>query len=375
MSTLKELNLEIVFNLLRNEDISGWFKNNNGGPYLQKFEKIYADYVEAKHAIVVASGSTSIYTALKAIGVDRDDLVAVPSYTHIGSAAPIVLAGGIPLFVDVDEYGNFSAEDLMRYLDKDDLTYEGKKLKAIVVVHQLGMPCDVDRLPKGIPVIEDASHALGSKYKGRYIGNLGKLGCFSIGGGRTKTIGTGEGGMIVTNDPELAERCHNMRNHGDRSMDCDYFCFNFRMSELNAMLGYLQMVEIQKYNDWQMKNAKYIMENLPDYLEVPPTPDYAESVRYIIGCIINEDKAGMTRNEFLAEIRRRGFEGGIPRKFIGSGYTKLLSDVKYYQQFPSHSLPGSRKLIDKAVWIDWHRYPRSREEIDELLEVFWEIVK
>jgi perosamine synthetase len=367
MSVLDDVDLTSVTELLR-KDFSGWFKSNDGGPYLQEFEKKFAQFTGAHHAVAVASGSAAIYTALRACDVGADDFVAVPAYTHVGSVAPILLAGARPLFIDVNQYGNMDPEDLSNVLSV-------MKVKAVIVVHQLGLPCDMDRIKKsshGAYMIEDASHAMGAEYGKKKAGVLGNIGCFSIGGGRTKTIGTGEGGMLTVNDEELFLKCKNMRNHGDRMTDVDYFCFNFRMSELNALIGLLQMDRLQSLIDWQIKNAKYLMANLPEWLEAYSNPTQAKTVHYIVGCRFLHEKAGMSRDKFLAEVKAAGFEGGVPRMNVGRGYAKLVSEVKVYSRF-RRELPISEKVRDEAVWIDWHRYPRTKGEIDRLLRAFNEI--
>ena len=136
------------------------------------------------------------------------DRVVVPSYTHVGSVAPILLAGAKPIFADVDINGT---------IDPNLIDWTGAK--ALIAVHMLGMPCNMDLIKKnfGGYIIEDASHALGSEYKGKKCGSLGNVGAFSVGGGRTKTIGCGEGGMVTTDNAEIAEKVKNIRNHGDRA--------------------------------------------------------------------------------------------------------------------------------------------------------------
>lgn len=376
MSMFSEKDLHPINELLKSSflssdgdrDISGWFHNNEGGPYLRQFQEVFAGFCGAKHAFALSGGSASIYTALKACGVGRGDKVAVPSYTHIGSVAPIVLAGGEPVFVDVNERGNMDPEDLRRVVKED--------FKAVIVIHQLGLPCEMDAIKdasKGLFIIEDASHALGAEYRGKKAGVLGDIGCFSVGGGRTKTIGTGEGGMIVTDDDELAEKCKNIRNNGDRYFDVDYFCFNFRMSDLNALVGLVQMSKLQDLIDWQVRHAKYLIENLPNYLTAwhVDLPSHVKSIFYIIGCRFT----GKDRDGFLKKVREGGYEGGVPRKFVGGGYSKLISNVRYYTRYSRTSrlhktltkLPMSVKLINESVWIDWHRHPRTKDEIDDLL--------
>jgi perosamine synthetase len=361
-----ELDISPIIDLLKNKDISGWFKSHEGGEKLREFEKRFAQFCGGKHGFAVSSGSVSIYLALRACNIGRGDVVAVPPYTHIGSVAPIMLAGAKPLFIDVDKYGNIDPEQLRKTLS---LKLAKGKVKAVIVVHQLGLPCEMDAIKEVSDdafIIEDASHALGAEYKGVKAGVLGDIGCFSIGGGRTKTIGTGEGGMVITNSGEMAMKLKNLRNHGDRNTDCDYLCFNFRMSELQAAIGLAQMDKLQFWIDWQIKNAEYIIANLPEYLEVPVPPNYVKHVHYIIGCRYLDTMLHISRDALMKKIIEGGFEGGVPRRNIGIGYSKLISDIRIYTSY-RRKCPISQKLQDESIWIDWHRYPRTIDEIDDLL--------
>lgn len=353
----KGIDLSPVMELLKNEDISGWFKNAEGGSCLRFLQSCFAEYCGTKYAFATSSGSTAIYTALRALGVGRGDRVLVPAYTHVGSVAPIVLAGAKPIFVDVDIHGNLDPLAIPTHVDA----------KALIAVHMIGMPCDIHEIKRrfGGLIIEDASHALGSEYKHRKCGSLADIGCFSIGGGRTKTIGAGEGGMVTVNDADIAQKCKNIRNHGDREAGADYLCFNFRMSELNALVALLQMPRLQMLLDWQMKNAERIIKELPSFLQVPKTPSYAKTTRYIIGCVI--DKYG-DRDKFLKKLIANKWEGGYPRKNIGGGWSKLIYDLTFYKKYFTKTLIMSEMLRDNAVWIDWHRFPRTDEEIDLMLK-------
>lgn len=367
-----------VVKQLRGKDISGWFANASGGQYLQEFQTKFAQYCGAKHGIAVSGGSASIYVALRACGVGPRDYVAVPAYTHVGSVAPIVLAGAKPLFVDSDKYGNLSPPDLEKAI-------RGKpNVKAVIAVHLLGVPCEMQKIRdvlgdysnKKVFIVEDSSHALGSEYKGKRCGTLGDIGCFSIGGGRTKTIGTGEGGMIVTNDDDLAERCRNIRNHGDRYTDVNYLCFNFRMSELNAVVGLSQMPQLDMLVDWQIKKAEYLLKKLPPFLSVPEPSAHVKSTRYLLGCVY--DGKRLSRDEFVSRLTealaKKGIENGVPRKNVSKGQTKLIGQVKFYQSF-KRDCPFAQSLVERSFWIDWHRYPRTEEEIDQLLETIEEVTR
>lgn len=364
--------LKLFFELLSEGDISGWFNNTTGGPYLQQFQDQFAKACGTSHAFAVSSGSASIYVALKACNIGPGDLVAVPSYTHIGTVAPIVLAGATPCFIDCNLIGNIEPENIGFAMEKKDM------FKAVIAVHQLGVPADIDKIRSISPnsiIIEDASHALGAKYKGRKIGSLGDVGCFSVGGGRTKTIGTGEGGMLTTSNEMLALRIRNIRNHGDRVSDAPYFCFNFRMSEINALIGLIQMNVLDLLNGWQIKNAVFIKEHLPESLEAYVVTGECSPTYYLVGCRFNADKAGMTRDKFLEKVRDIGLIGGVPRMNVSGGYSKLVSDIAYYHNFPKQPLSFSEYVRDSAIWIDWHRYPRTADDIQRLLKGLRGIVK
>lgn len=365
-----------VLEQLKGKDISGWFGNATGGTYLQKFQAEFADYCGVKNGIACSSGSASIYVALRACGVEKGDSVAVPAYTHIGSVAPIILAGAKPLFIDSDKYGNLSPSDL-------EMAMKGERnVRAIVTVHLLGVPCEMQEIknvindyPENVFVIEDASHALGSEYRGKRCGALGDIGCFSIGGGRTKTIGAGEGGMIVVDNDALAERCRNIRNHGDRYTDVDYFCFNFRMSELNAIVGLSQMSKLDMLINWQIEKAEYLLAKLPPFLSVPEPPAHVKSTRYLLGCMYKGER--FSRDEFVSKLletlNKKGIENGVPRRNVSRGQTKSIDQVRFYQKF-KRACPFAQSLVANSFWIDWHRYPRTEEEIDELIEIMEEIV-
>lgn len=367
-----EEDLAKIIDLLKNKDFSGWFGNNTGGPYMREFERKWADFCGVKYAIATSSGSSAIYNALRACGVGRGDVVAVPTYTHIGSVAPIIMAQAKPYFVDVEpKFGLFDPEELKK----------APKLKAIIPVHYLGMPCEMNRikeLAKDAYIIEDASQGLGSEYYGKKVGVLGDIAGGSIGGGRTKIVCAGEGGMITTNNEELAERARNMRNHGDRYADKNYFGFSFRMSELNALVVLLQFNRINKLLNWEINNAEYLIKRLPFFLESPSIPNYIKPNRYFIGCHFSQPKVGMPRDTFLNIIRndpelKHG--KGIPRRCISGGSSKLISDVRYYQKWRIRDYPVSKMFVNKAVWIDWHRFPRTKKEIDELLACFEKVIE
>lgn len=359
--------IKVIGNLLNNGDISGWFKSHDGGNFLQAFQKRFADFCGTSHAFAVSSGSASIYVALRSVGVGEGDYVLVSPYTHIGTVAPIILCGARPLFVDTDSYGNIDPRCM------EETAKHTMKAKAVIAVHICGMPCDMDGINDvakmhNLWVIEDASHALGAKWKGIKAGNLGDIGCFSVGGGRTKTIGTGEGGVVTTNNADLAAKIRNIRNHGDRVDDCPYFCFNFRLSDLQALIGLIQMMNVQTMIDWQVRNAEHIIKHLPDYLHVYDPPEHAEPVHYMVDCRFHDEMHGRDRSDFLKFLNNVGLGCGVPRRNIGAGFSKLISDIRYYKSY-AVAVPNAEKVRDSSIWIDWHRPPRNTADADELLKI------
>lgn len=353
-----EIDWSSIIELLKTGNLCGWWRSPNGGPYLQEFERRFSEYNSVKHAIAVSSGSVSIYAALRACGIKQKDTVAISPYTHIGSLAPVILAGAIPIFIDVDEHGNIDPEDTRR-------AFLRNPIKAVIAAHQLGQPCELEELPRSVPIIEDCSHALGAKYRGRKVGSIGDAGCFSLGGDMTKTLSTGEGGIIVTDDDRIAEMCRNIRNHGDKD-GVHYPCFNFRMSDLQAATGLLQMDSVQFQVDWQTRNARYMISNLPDCMEFSEPPRHTIPAYYIIGTRLLPKKTNRSRKSLLEALNAKGVDKGRPRRTIGAGYSRLLYELPFYKRF-ARKCPVAEKLRDESVWIDWHRYPVTRKEISHQL--------
>jgi len=186
------------------------------GEEVEQFEKEIATFLVVKYAIGVASGTDALYLALKALEIGRGDAVIVPAFTFFATAGAVVNAGAQPIFADIDpKTFNISVSDIERVLN----TYKGpNKIRAIIPVHLYGQMADMDEIialakKNDLYVIEDAAQAIGAEYKGRKAGSLGDVGCFSF--FPTKNLGAyGDGGMVITNDDNLAERLMILRVHG-----------------------------------------------------------------------------------------------------------------------------------------------------------------
>ncbi|MFO1034698.1 MAG: DegT/DnrJ/EryC1/StrS aminotransferase family protein [Hyphomicrobiales bacterium] len=215
--------------------------------YIIKFEKTFAQYLGVKHAIATSSCTGALHMGLAALSVGRGDEVIIADTTWVAAAAAIVHTGATPVFVDVDASSWCISPDAIT----SAIT---SKTKAIVATHLYGNLCDLDAIfeigrKHKIPVIEDAAEALGSEYHGRKAGSLGVFGTFSFHG--TKTMTTGEGGMFVTNDDELADKVATLNNHGrakgqKKQFWSDVIGFKYKMSNVQAAIGLAQIERIEE---------------------------------------------------------------------------------------------------------------------------------
>ncbi len=262
---------------------SGW---HTMGPKVDKFEKIFAKYVGVKYAVALSNCTTALQLALMAIGVKPGHEVIVPSFTFIASANVISHVGATPIFVDVarDTY-NLNVEDLEQKITK--------KTKAILTVDQIGLASDIDKINKiakkyNIPVIADAACAIGAQYKGKMVGSIADITCFSF--HPRKAISTGEGGMFTTNNKKYSEFAKLWRNHGMSISDIErhkikkftyekYLVpgFNYRMTDIQAAIGIEQMKKLplilKKRAQIAKRYEKLLSKN--KYLELPIEPPYA----------------------------------------------------------------------------------------------------
>ena len=236
---------------------------SSSGEYVNKFEKKIMKYTKVKFAVAVVNGTQAIYISLKACGVKKNEEVLVPALTFVGTVNAISHLGAEPHFVDsqIENFG-INCLKLEKYLDKivkfkgnksiNKLT--GKVIKAIIPVHVFGHPCNIQEIIKigkkfNLVVVEDAAEALGSFYKKKHLGTFGDVGCISFNG--NKIITTGGGGMIVTNNKNLAKKIKHLTTTAKLKHKWDYVHdevgYNFRMPNLNAALGLAQLEKIKTF--------------------------------------------------------------------------------------------------------------------------------
>ncbi|MDI3545097.1 MAG: perosamine synthetase [Clostridia bacterium] len=283
---------------------TGWISSE--GPFVKKFEEMFANYLGVKHAIAVCNGTAALEVAMFAIDLKPGDEVIMPTFTIISCAFAILRHGGLPVLVDVEpDTWCMNVEQV-----KDKITL---KTKAIMAVHMYGHPVDMDPIMKlaekyGLYVIEDAAQVHGAEYKGKKCGSIGHVNCFSF--YANKIITTGEGGMVVTNDDRLAERARLYRNlcfKEGRRFYHEELGANYRMTNLQAAVGVAQMERIEEFVEIKRKNAMLYNKLLADIegLQLPVEKEWAKNVYWMYGVVLDE-KTGLNAEEFANKLKEKG---------------------------------------------------------------------
>lgn len=268
---------------------TGWISSE--GPFVREFEERFAAKVGRKHGIAVCNGTAALEAAVVGLGIGLGDEVIMPAFTIISCASAVVRAGGVPVLVDSDT-ANWNM-DVSRIEER--IT---PRTKAIMVVHIYGLPVDMDTVlalaeKHGLKVIEDAAEAHGLSYRGRSCGCFGDLSTFSF--YPNKHITTGEGGMIVTDDDTLAERCRSLRNlffQTKKRFVHEELGFNFRMTNLQAALGLAQLEQLDRFVEIKRHMGRRYTDLLGDAngLQLPvPATDYADNIYWVYGVVLNDD--------------------------------------------------------------------------------------
>jgi len=276
---------------------TGWISSE--GPFVKQFEEMFAAKVGRKYGIAVANGSVALDAAVVALGIGPGDEVIMPTFTIISCAAAIVRAGARPVLVDSDPVTwNVDVEKLKIKIE-DEIEKKGnKRLKAIMVVHIYGLPVDMDPVIEiankyGLKIIEDAAEMHGQTYKGRPCGSFGDISTFSF--YPNKHITTGEGGMIVTDDPELAEKCRSLRNlcfQPKKRFVHEELGWNFRMTNLQAALGVAQLERLNEFVERKRRMGRRYTEMLLDVegLQLPlKKTEYADNIYWVYGLVLKDD--------------------------------------------------------------------------------------
>ena len=304
------------------------------GPRVAEFEEAFAEHLGARHAVAVSSGTAALVVALQAHGIGEGDEVLVPAFTFAASANAVLLSGARPVLADIRE------DDFTIDLTGDIARAEAavtSRTRAIVPVHLFGHPCDMTALrgcaeARDLLIVEDACQAIGASWRGATIGSRGTA-CFSF--YATKSMTTGEGGMVVTDDGRVAEQARILRNQGEETRYLTALLSgNFRMTEIAAALGLTQLQKLDGWNERRRANAAWLSERLAGVVTPRERPD----ARHVYQQYTVRVPDG-ARNALRDSLRTQGIEA-IPY------YERCLHQQPLYQKL---GICGSFPVAERAA--------------------------
>ena len=286
--------------------VTGWI---SGGKFVTQFEKMVAEHTGVKYAISASSGTSALHLILMAYGIGTGDEVIVPSMTFVATANAVTYTGAKPVFVDSDiESWNIDPTKI-----EDLIT---KSTKAIIPVHLYGHPANMDPIKAiakkyNLKVIEDAAEAQGASYKNQKIGSLGDAAMFSFFG--NKIITTGEGGMVVTNDEVIADKCRLLRDHGMTANKRYWHLvvgYNYRMTNIQAAIGVAQMRKINSIVMKKKNIAKEYGEQLKDIsgIILPPNLEWADNIFWLYTILIDESATGLSAAVLSSKLKNNNID-------------------------------------------------------------------
>jgi len=330
------------------------------GKYITEFEEKFSRYCGAKYGIATSNGTTALHLALASAGIKPGDEVIIPTFTMIATANSVTYTGA--KFTLVDSEPEHWTMDVSKIEEK--IT---PRTKAIMIMHTYGHPCAMDPIldiarDHDLLVIEDAAEAHGAEYKGRKTGGLGDMGCFSF--YANKIITTGEGGMVVTNNEEFAERARLLRDQAfekEKRFLHRYLGFNYRMTNLQAAVGVAQFEHIDEFVETRRRNA-HMYNSLLSEVEGIATPREAEWAKnvYWMYTILVEDSFGVSRDELMARLKEEGI--GTRRAFYPIHVQPL-----YEERFKGQKYPVSDELSRKGFYLPSGN-TLTKEQIEKVVE-------
>ena len=329
------------------------------GPRVEEFERRFAEAVGAKHAIATSSGTSALHIAYMA-AIEPGSEVLVPTFSHISTASMVHFAGCRPILCDIDpQTFTLDVGDASRRLTP--------RTRAVVGVHLFGNACAVDEIlsfarEHGLMVIWDAAQAHGTRYRDRDVGSFPDLVCYSF--YPTKNMFVGEGGMITTNDDELAERCRLLRAHGQTQK---YYHpelgFNYRMTELEAAIGLKQLEKLDAFTRRRQENAAFLTERLSrlEGLHPPYVPEGVRHVYHQYSIVVDPEKLGLTRDELARALREQGVGTGVhyPRP--------IHKQPAFEELLGAQTLPVSEAIAERILSLPVHPH-LTRGDLERICE-------
>jgi len=351
---------------------SGWLTT---GPRVNEFEKAFANYVGAAHAVAVNSGTAALHLALDAIGLREGDEVLVPTMTFAATAEVVLYFKACPILIDCElDTLNIDPGSLERAISP--------RTRAIIPVHYAGHPCDMDRIREiaqnhRLLVIEDAAHALPASYKGQMVGMRGDLVCFSF--YATKTLCTGEGGMVTTANVEYAERARMMSLHGISkdawkrySSEGSWYYeilapgFKYNMTDIAAALGLAQLAKCDRMRDARRRIASIYDQGL-EFLGEVATPDVREGVEHawhLYPIRLQLERLRISRDQFISKMREHNIGTGV--HFIPLHLHPYYRSTYHYRP---HDFPNAWDAYGRLVSLPIYPAMTDRDAYDVIQAV------
>lgn len=373
-------------NILRNLSEcldSGWV--STGGRFISEFEDKIAKYVGVKEAVGVQSGTAGLHTALRVLGVKRDEEVIAPTLTFIAAVNPITYLGAQPVFIDCDDTFCIDPIKLEKFCREECEIIKGKlynkktkkQIKVIVVVHVFGNMTDMEKIMDiaqkyNLKVLEDSTEALGTyyisgRYKGKFAGTIGDIGVYSF--NANKIITTGGGGMVVSNNQELLDKVRFLSVQA--KTDSLYFIhdeigYNYRMLNLQAALGTEQIDQLEDFINIKIRNYKRYKEAIEkiEGLELMPFNDNIRSNHWFYSLLVDKEKYGLNKDELLMKLNEENIQS---RPIWG-----LIHQQKPYLNNEAYEMEKSLYYIDRILNIPCSTN-LAEEEVDIVIRKLKEL--
>ncbi len=323
------------------------------GEHVRRFESEFAEYVGTEHAIATSSGTTALHAMLEAAGIGEGDVVVTTPFSFVSSANAIKHAGAEPVFADVDpETFNLDPTATRKVLKRRD------DVSAIIPVHLYGLPADMDAFRElaeefDLKLFEDAAQAHGATYAGEMVGSIGDAAAFSF--YPTKNMTTGEGGMITTDDNEIAERARQVINHGrSGAYEHEFVGYNYRITNIQAAIGQDQLHRLPGWVERRRENAEKLTARLADVTEIE-TPSQVT------------DRDHAFHQYTVVTEQRETLQSSLESSSVGYGvyYPMTIPDQPAYSR--ESSVPVARRLTDTVLSLPVHPYVTD-EDIETVVD-------
>jgi len=322
---------------------SGWISGR--GQCVKEFEERFAEWVGAEYAVASTSGTSALHLALSAAGISEKHEVIIPAFSMAAIPFAVSYTGARATLVDSEgETWNLDPNQLVEKISA--------RTRALVVMHTYGHPAEMDPVldiarAHDLVVVEDAAEAHGAEYKGRKVGGIGDIACFSF--YANKIITTGEGGMVVTSNRQLAERARLLQNMAFRDTVAHRFehecvAFNYRLTNLQAALGLAQLERIEQFITGRRERAAEYnarLKNVPG-IQLPPEKPWAKNVYWMYSILVDKESYGLSRDELIAKLEAQGIES---RPF----FTPIHKQPFAEQHYRGQSYPTSERLAENGL--------------------------